>query len=246
MSGFTQVQRNPVSGAVFDQIAGQVLDGSLPAGALLPPERILTQEFGVNRQALREALQRLAQLGLVEIRHGGATRVCDWRASAGLDLLPLLLIRADGAAAPQVVRAIMEMRAAVGADAAALCALRGGEQLLRDLRAAVADLVHCDPVGRVAADTRFWDLIVDGSGNVCYRLALNGLRASYRQAESLVHQVLTPEHNAVDRYRAVAQAIASRDAPQARYRAAALLELGTAAMSTFLPDPSDISTRGKS
>jgi DNA-binding FadR family transcriptional regulator len=244
VGSFTQVQRTPVSGAVFDQIAGRILDGSLIAGAVLPPERVLTQEFGVNRQALREALQRLAQLGLVEIRHGGATRVCDWRRSAGLDLLPLLT-RADSAATPGVVRAMMEMRAAVGADAAALCAERADDDVIRDLRAVLADLVHCDRAQRPAADNRFWDLVVDGSGNVCYRLALNALRASYRRAEPLVHHVLIPEHGAVERYRAVVDAIGRRDAQEARYRASALLELGTAAMNTFLSYPSDLSSQGK-
>ena len=44
---------------------------------------------------MREALQRLSQAGLVEVRHGGSTTVRDFRTSAGLDLLPRLLVR-DG------------------------------------------------------------------------------------------------------------------------------------------------------
>ncbi|WP_205315340.1 FadR/GntR family transcriptional regulator, partial [Nonomuraea lactucae] len=140
MSDFTPVRRTSVSAEVFEQIAAQILDGTLASGTALPPERILTETFGVNRQALREALQRLDQLGLVRIRHGDATRVRDYRSSAGLDLLPRLFLRPDGTLDPLVVRSVMEMRAAMGADAAALCAVRAGADLVLSLRGLLGEL----------------------------------------------------------------------------------------------------------
>ena len=82
------VVRRSVVDAAYEQLAAQILDGGLMVGAELPPERRLTEELGVNRQAVREALQRLAQDGLVTIQHGGATRVTDFRQSGGLHLLP--------------------------------------------------------------------------------------------------------------------------------------------------------------
>src|SRR5262245_57325410 len=140
MDEFAPVRRTSVSLAAFDQIAHQILGGTLAAGAALPPERSLTESFAVNRQAVREALQRLDQLGLVEIRHGDATRVRDFRSSCGLDLLPRLFLRADGTVDPHVVRSVMEMRAAIGADAAALCASRADEPCVGELRGLLDEL----------------------------------------------------------------------------------------------------------
>ncbi len=237
MGDFTQVRRTSVSGAVFQQIAAQVLDGTLPAGSALPPERTLTETFGVNRQALREALQRLSQLGLVEIRHGGATRVSDYRSSAGLDLLPMLLTRPDGTIDAQVVASMMEMRTAVGANAAALCAERADDPCVRALRQVVDELTADGrPQGYPAASARFWDLVVEGSGNICYRLSLNALRASYEQAEPMVEGILTPEHDAGHLYREVVDAVTDRDPERARVAANELLRRGAAAMNAFFSD----------
>ena len=49
-----------------------------PATAL-PSERRLAEVLGVSRPAVREALQRMAQTRLLDVRHGGATTVRDFR-----------------------------------------------------------------------------------------------------------------------------------------------------------------------
>lgn len=230
MSAFAPVDRRSFSSAVFDQIIGRILDGTLDPGSVLPSERVLTAELGVTRQVVREALQRLDQLGLVEIRHGGSTRVRDYRTASGLDLLPRLFQRADGSLDPQVVRSVMEMRQAVGADAAALCATRLEDT--SSLHDAVAELDAAD--GGRDLDTRFWDLIVDGSRNICYRLSLNALRRAYQPAAAVVARILTDELAAVSRYQDVIAAIEARDPERARAAAADLLAVGTKAITTFL------------
>src|SRR5687768_1957328 len=107
------VQRTSVSSAVFDQLSGEIVSGRIAAGESLPPERELTERLGVNRQAVREALQRLDQLGLVEIRHGGSTKVRDFRQLGGAELLVLLLLGQDGGLDAGVIRSIFELRAAI-------------------------------------------------------------------------------------------------------------------------------------
>lgn len=230
MSSFAPVNRRSFSSAVFEQIIGQILDGTLDPGSPLPSERVLTSQLGVTRQVVREALQRLDQLGLVEIRHGGSTRVRDYRSHSGLDLLPRLFQRPDGTLDPEVVRSVMEMRQAVGADAAALCATRLADTA--ELRRAVAELRVVD--GGRDLDSRFWDLIVDGSGNICYRLSLNALRQAYQPAAALVAHVLADELAAVPRYLEVIAAIDARDPERARAAACDLLAVGTAAISALL------------
>lgn len=61
------------------QIAGRlekaILAGEFGPGERLPSERDLSGRLGVSRGVVREALGRLASLGLIQSRHGSGTRV---------------------------------------------------------------------------------------------------------------------------------------------------------------------------
>src|SRR3954454_20559118 len=129
------VQRRSLPDAVFEQLMAEIVAGGVPPGAALPPERALTEQLGVNRQAVREALQRMHLLGLIDIRHGEPTRVRDFRSEASPELLSWLVIRPDGSIDPAVVRSVFELRATIGADAARLCATRALPAVIESLTA---------------------------------------------------------------------------------------------------------------
>ena len=119
------VNRRSVPEDVFDQIVAEVLSGDMQPGEALPSERRLAEVLGVSRPAVREAIKRLTEAGLVEVRQGDATTVRDFRRHAGLDLLPRLLIRA-GEVDLSVVRSILETRLHNGPKVAELAASRRG------------------------------------------------------------------------------------------------------------------------
>nr|WP_180205082.1 FadR/GntR family transcriptional regulator [Pseudomonas sp. SbOxS1]NYU05095.1 FadR family transcriptional regulator [Pseudomonas sp. SbOxS1] len=58
-------------------LSRKILAGELPAGTKLPTEQVITQERGVSRTVVREALSRLQAEGLVETRRGIGTFVVD-------------------------------------------------------------------------------------------------------------------------------------------------------------------------
>lgn len=58
-------------------LSRQILAGELPAGSKLPTEQVLTEERGVSRTVVREAMSRLQAEGLVETRRGIGTFVVD-------------------------------------------------------------------------------------------------------------------------------------------------------------------------
>ena len=93
---FSEVTTRRSADAVFDQVCEQIVDGSLEPGTTLPAERELAAQLNVSRSVVREALQRLAQAGLVEIRHGGSTRVRDFQSGTDIEMLGRLLVHADG------------------------------------------------------------------------------------------------------------------------------------------------------
>lgn len=69
------IQRRKLSDAVFERLLAEIKDGSLSPGDALPSERTLMETLSVGRPAVREALQSLARMGLIEIKHGERARV---------------------------------------------------------------------------------------------------------------------------------------------------------------------------
>jgi DNA-binding GntR family transcriptional regulator len=58
----------PVTHRIADDLRGQISDGTLGPGALLPSEPELAREYAVNRQTARTALQALEREGLIVVR----------------------------------------------------------------------------------------------------------------------------------------------------------------------------------
>lgn len=231
------VTRRTVADEVFDRLFDEILEGRLAPGATLPAERALSDQLGVNRQAVREALQRLAQAGLVDIRQGDATRVREFRRSAGLDVLPRLLVRPDGSPDTEVIRSVMDLRATLGPDIAARCAQRSDAARVTELRSCLARLESADPgqpVERARRDLEFWECLVDGADNVAYRLAFNSLRHVYEPVLPVLAPVLADEFGDLTDHRAIVTAVETGDPPAAQDAAWALLARGTEAMAGVL------------
>ena len=229
--GLQPVARTSLPDAVFDQLAEQILSQRLEPGQPLPSERELSKALGVNRQAVREALKRLAQAGLIEQRHGGGTRVLDFRQTGGLDLLTRLLFGVDGGPDRDVARSIMEMRQALAPDIARLCALRGSEALVGQLEGVVADMrvaARPEDLDRLQVlSLELWELIVAGADNIAYRLAFNTLRHTYEQIRDAMVIALATELRAVDECAALVRALAARDGARARALAERIVSRGT-------------------
>ena len=228
------VQRRSVPDEVFDQVLSEVVDGGLEAGEALPSERRLAEVLGVSRPAVREALQRMAQTRLLDVRHGGATTVRDFRRYAGLDLLPRLLVR-RGELDPRVARSILEARLVVGPGVAALAAERGGPTLEVLLTEAVDALgATDDDVQRQLHALAFWDHVVDAADSMVFRLMFNSLRAAYEPALEALAPVMAEEVGQVGAYRLLTAAIGAGDAETARAAADRVLRPATTSLLTAL------------
>jgi DNA-binding FadR family transcriptional regulator len=201
-----------------------VLDGRLAAGGPLPSERTLAEAHGVNRHAVREAIKRLQQAGLLSVSQGGATKVRDWRASAGLDLLVALAGVARGPQRRQLLRDVAEMRATVATDVARRCAQRTPAVTAAPVTGD-APFEH-----RAAAYVALWAALVDGAGNVAYRLAFNTLVAAQLDGP-IDPAIYAAEIDDAAAQRGLLDAIAAGDGDAAAGRAAALLERTVEALS---------------
>jgi GntR family transcriptional repressor for pyruvate dehydrogenase complex len=73
---FGPVTRQTVAEQVRARLAERIASGELAPGSPVPAERSLSEQFGVARTSVREALQGLASLGMVE-RRGNRMYVAD-------------------------------------------------------------------------------------------------------------------------------------------------------------------------
>ena len=213
-----------VSDAVFARFVEEILSGRWPAGEPVPSERELALAWQVNRHAVREALKRVQQAGLVRISHGGKTRVLDWRTHAGLDVLSGLVTA--GVIPPlQIVADVAVMRRTVATDAAQLCARRADDAQLAAVSAAAEAYPESGDLAAVGdADVAFWSAVIDGSGNVAYRLALNTLLAAIDDVgRDLVTALNAAELADRPAHLDLAAAIAAREPEQAGQLAEALM-----------------------
>ena len=77
-----QIAKRKLSDEVFDRLKRMIVDEGMAPGSNLPSERELMLRFGVGRPAIREAMQALSNMGLVEINHGERARVLEFNAQS--------------------------------------------------------------------------------------------------------------------------------------------------------------------
>lgn len=230
---FAPIARRLLASEVFDQLRGRILRGEMAPGATLPAERSLAALLGVNRNAVREGLKRLQQAGLVAIQQGGATRVLDFRRTAGLELLGAMVIGPSGEVDVRIVRGIVELRTALAPIVGGFAAERATQAQVRSLESVVARMkgANGDTALLAPAAMDFWSIVVAATDNLALELAFNSLAASYGSVLDLLHTTLGDELRAVGDYAALAGAIAEGDRDGAARRATRIVSRGEA---TFL------------
>ncbi|MBV9086056.1 MAG: FadR family transcriptional regulator, partial [Acidobacteriaceae bacterium] len=86
------IRRNKVYEEVAKQIERLILSKMSP-GEKLPPERELSEMFGVSRSSIRDAIRSLELMGLVEPRQGVGTVVREISAETLVNPLSNVLVR---------------------------------------------------------------------------------------------------------------------------------------------------------
>lgn len=95
----------PLRVAVYGVVAAAIRNGTVPSGALLPPEADLGAAFQVSRTVMREALILLEEDGLIRTQRGVGRFVADHVPEIGIEVLqpPEAMLGAD---APATVRRV--------------------------------------------------------------------------------------------------------------------------------------------
>lgn len=229
------IQKTSISEQVYLQLRERILKKVLPVGTDLPSERELAETLGVNRGAVREAIKRLQQARLVRVRHGGATQVENFEAEGGLELLPALMVNAQGQVNFELARGIVALRKALAPVVAAQAAINTSEQLNIALQTIVHDMRATGDLPvlqQLAFD--FWAAVVQGSGNVVFKLAFNSMNQTYLAAWKTLTLVMQDEFRDVNTLAQLADAIACGEHRRAEVLARQHVELGSRALNAAL------------
>jgi GntR family transcriptional repressor for pyruvate dehydrogenase complex len=196
---------------VFAQLREAILLGRYRPGERLPPQRALAAELQVNMASVREALKRLAQLRLVEVRHGDATRVLDWRRSGGLEALVL----AGGVEEP-FARDLFEARRLLLVEAARLAAERRSDEQAASLHELAEAVAAADDDGaRLRADWAFMAGLVEAAGNLVFQLIMNSVRELYLERVAAFADIVAHRGSLAGLYGRAADAVGAQDAQAA-------------------------------
>lgn len=220
-SPFRPIRARRSSERVADAIRETIVGGSFGPGDLLPPERDLAERFQVTRNTVREALRQLEQMRLVHIRQGSGVRVQDYLATAGVELLAVLL-RTAAASDHQLVADVLEARALLGA----VIFDHAIDRIDADEVGPVVEAIgrFCEEATRAGADARsLQDLevtiharLIRGGGNRAFVLLYNSLRHVYARVADLFEGVMSEPEPLAEAYRRAGAALSGGDRDEAR------------------------------
>ncbi len=173
-TAFHEAPRSHVADDVYEQLAAAILRGDMAPGSAMPPERVLVERFGVSRMIARQAVHRLAELGLVRVKQGGTTIVLDPHDATDLRVLALFykFAPAEGRA-PADVADMIEKQYLQGLSIVEVASRRASREDLAGIEAIVRDAEASgasEVVDLSALEQRFWRSLAAAAKNRVFRM----------------------------------------------------------------------------
>jgi DNA-binding FadR family transcriptional regulator len=173
--GATRTPAARLGVAVVHDLVSAIVTGEVRPGESLPPEGVLSQQFGVSRTVIRESVKRVEEKGLVTVVQGRGTQVEPPSSWNVLDPV-VLSAMVDNDDSLGVLDEVAIVRASLEASMAAatterltddaLARLRDALRLMHDTAADADSFDAADDADSfAAADADFHLLVMELSGN---------------------------------------------------------------------------------
>lgn len=161
-----------------EKILTSIMDKTYPPESHLPSERVMAEQLGVTRPTVREALQRLAREGWIEIRHGKPTRVNDYWRKGGLGMLGTMA-KHSGFLPDDFITSLLEFRL----NLLPFCAqsASNNEPGIFIDHLSRAKMLGDDPEDFALYDWELQELMATHCNNILYSLVLNDFSEVYKR-----------------------------------------------------------------
>ena len=207
-----KVVKSSVSQQVFDQLRQQILSGSWKPGDKLPSENELAAQFGVSRVTVRNALQKLSGLGLLETRFGEGSFIRGPEAGAALNqLVPMLYLGRE------TLRDILTFRRMVEGPICEIACRRATDGEIEQLRQLLGQMerAEADLAAFARLDSQFHELLArltcSRMMQQIYQIIDDAIQSSYKQHARRQSVLVTLRW-----YREILAAFEARDSARAR------------------------------
>ena len=175
---FLPLQNQKIYQQVASQIQDMILDGRLKSGDKLPAERMMSEQFKVSRNSIREAIRALEILGIVESRQGGGNFIVAGSSDCLFEPLSIMFKLRNGSFSD-----LLEIRRGLEMEAASLAAQKitkahkvRVKELLEEFKNASGERESID------LDKKLHLLIAEISGNAMLSGFLNSISKLFEQA----------------------------------------------------------------
>ncbi len=222
---YSPIKPRKISDEIVEQIKSLILQGILRPGESLPPERTLAKELNVSRVSLREALNALQGMGLLEIQQGNRTCV---RPITTRSIHDPLVAFAKGS--PENIMKIFEIRKYLEVGIVALAAERATDEQIAYLEKLLKEMEEDLEMNRLGAksDHEFHNTLAEATQNEAYihlvttiydllqeelRIAWGGVFRKRNMREKLFYQ-----------HKNILEAVKQRDPEKSRVAALAHLK----------------------
>lgn len=210
----------PLRHSVTENIRYAIATGRYKGGERLP-ERELCELTGVSRTLIREALRQLESEGLIEVVPHRGPVVATLSADQARDIYEVRILL-EGLAC--------KLFAENASDAQRASLAQAFERLRTSLEVQ-------DPMARLDAKNRFYDCLVEGSGNGALGLSLKMLNARIMLLRATSLQAPGRSRESMRELTELMEALQSKDGEAARKAAARHVESAAAAAMQFLTIP---------
>lgn len=216
---FKPVQSEKLSHSVVLQIEQLILRGILRPGERLPSERVLSEQMGVSRPSLREAVADLQSRGLLDSRAGAGLYVAESLGASFPAALSQLFATHN-----EAVFDFLDFRSDMEGLAAERAARLGSDTDLQVIDAIFKKMeaasLAADPTLEASLDAEFHLSIVEASHNVIMlhmmRSMYDLLRGGVLFNRQVIYQQPNKRNALMDQHRTINDALQARDADACR------------------------------
>lgn len=193
---------------VVRQIEERIGRGELKPGDMLPPERVMAEEFGVSRTVIREATKALELQGLVEVQHGRGVMMARPTPERFTESL-LRYVRIQ----QSPLWALHELRSILEVEIAGLAAERRTDQDLQALQGLIERMNKTidTPAEYVEHDLEFHLMISRAAHNPLFPLVLEPVMTLMRESRRVGLTARNAPRRSIGAHRRIFAAIRAQD-----------------------------------
>lgn len=204
-------RRSNLNEQIAEDIKNKIIGGELAPGNRLRGEFELADEYGVSRFTIREAMSKLASMGLVTIKHGIGMFVNEISPESYMKpLLPMILLSSND------IRVICEVRLPIEDQAVRLFCERASDKDLEELEKLYNDMAEAlnsgDDEKYSSLDVDFHLRIAKAAGNEILYQMLNMLHDLLKNQMMEVYELPDARQRSIDRHDSLLRALKDRNA----------------------------------